>query len=66
MPAWVVDDDIFRRAVGLFMRNKGKKPSSGADWGMVSGIYKKLGGRVRSSKAKKESFEELYNEYVKK
>jgi hypothetical protein len=61
MPAWAVDSDIFKRAVGLFIRNYGKKPTSGADWGMVSGIYKKLGGRVRKAKSSSESFDDEIN-----
>jgi hypothetical protein len=50
-PSWVQDPVIFSRSVGLFIRSKGRKPSSGADWGMISAIYRKLGGRVRASKS---------------
>lgn len=54
MPAWVVDDVLFKRATGLFIRNYGRKPSSSKDYAIISGIYKKLGGRVRKSKDTKQ------------
>lgn len=56
MPAWAIDEDIWKKAYGLFVRQTGHKPSGNADFAMVSGIYKKLGGRI--SKKKKESLDE--------
>jgi len=57
LPSWAIDDELWKRAYGLFLRQYGKKPNSGADFGIITGIYKKLGGRVQ--KKKEESLDEL-------
>lgn len=56
-PSWAMQPELFKRAVGLFIRNYGKKPSGAADWGVITGIYRKLGGTV--SKKTAEDYDEL-------
>lgn len=65
MPKWVIDKSLFKRAVGLFIKNHGRKPKTNNDWGIISGIYKKLGGRVRKSKDSKECVAENIFNYFK-
>ena len=64
---WVIDKDIWKKAIGLFIRRHGRKPAD-KDWAIISGIYKKLGGRKKTAKVTKENYNELfdkiYEEYI--
>ena len=60
MPAWVIDKDIWKKAIGFFMRQHGRKPAD-KDWGIIAGIYKKLGGRKAAPKVTKENYNEVFN-----
>ena len=60
MPAWVIDKDIWKKAIGLFIKNHGRKPAD-KDWAIISGIYKKLGGRKAAPKVTKENYNEVFN-----
>ena len=68
MPDWVIDKDIWKKSIGLFIKNHGRKPSD-KDWGIIGSIYKKMGGRKRTAKVTKENYNEVFNtiyeEYIR-
>jgi|WetSurSiteA1Bulk_404760.scaffolds.fasta_scaffold227086_1 hypothetical protein len=50
MPSWVQNDDIWKRArqVVSTTRKKKKADFTDTDWGLVTHIYKRMGGTVKA------------------
>jgi hypothetical protein len=50
MPSWVQDDDIWKRARQVVSKTHEKKKSdfTDQDWGLVTHIYKRMGGKVKA------------------
>ncbi len=48
MPIWVADEDIWKKAEDAFKKSYGREPSEDKDWMIVTTIYKKMGGRVKT------------------
>ena len=48
MPDWVKDEKKWKQAIAIFANNNKRGPSSSRDYAQVTGIYKKLGGRISS------------------
>jgi len=66
MPSWVVDEDIWEKAKKAFVKSYGREPSKARDWMIVTTIYKKMGGRVKSEETFKEGLMDEIKKWLKK
>jgi hypothetical protein len=50
MPSWVADDDLWKKAKEIVVKQRERNPDSftDRDWGLVTHIYKNSGGKIKS------------------
>ena len=68
-PEYVIDENIWKKAIGIFISKKGRMAEDGKDWAFISAIYTGLGGRSRprqekSKESLKERIDKLFMEWV--
>ena len=59
MPSWMKDESIWNKAKNAVDRSRYK--TEDAYWAVVTSVYKKMGGRIESYKAKLNKMEKWRN-----